>query len=103
MSIDASTMKCFLEMYLSLGKIKSAEDVYRIDIIIPAMESILNENYLRRCNNDLKELYSKCYAFLQEDLKHLLQAAAQQNNEYALYKHIHNYLFYLLLNFFLCM
>lgn len=83
MLTNASTVKRFLEMYLSLGKIQSAEDVCRIDIIIPAMETILNENYLRSCNNDLKELFSQCYTFLQKDLKYLLQAAAIQNNEYA--------------------
>lgn len=87
-STNASTVKCFLEMYLSLGKIKSAEDVCRVDIITPAMESILNENYLRSCNSGLKELFSQCYIFLQEDLKHLLQASAEQNNKYVLYTFI---------------
>jgi len=72
-------------MYLSLGKIKTAEDVCRVDIITPAMESILNENYLRSCNSGLKELFSQCYVFLQEDLKHLLQASAEQNNKYVFY------------------
>ncbi|VVC32810.1 COG complex component, COG2, C-terminal,Conserved oligomeric Golgi complex, subunit 2, N- [Cinara cedri] len=80
-STDANTLKQFLELYLSLGKIKSAENVCRTDIIRPAIESILNERYLWSCNGGLKELYSQCYAFLQEDLKYLLQAAAEQNNE----------------------
>lgn len=85
MSTNANTVKRFLELYLSLGKIKSAEDVCRTDIVRPAMESILNERYLWSCQGGLKELYTHCYAFLQEDLKHLLQAASEQNKEYGLY------------------
>lgn len=82
MSTNASTMKCFLELYLSLGEIKSAENVCQTEIVIPAMESILNESYLRGCKGGLKDLYSQCYTFLQEDLKFLLDAAAEQNIEY---------------------
>jgi hypothetical protein len=77
-----NTMKRLLEMYLSLGRIKSAENICQVDIIKPVMESILNENYLRNCKGGLKELYNQCYTFLQGDLKNLLQAAADQNNEY---------------------
>lgn len=82
-STNAIEIKLFLELYLSLGKIKYAENVCRTDIFIPAMESILNESHLRSCKNGLKELYDQCYAFIEENLKHLLQAAAEQN-EYAL-------------------
>lgn len=81
-STNANTVKRFLELYLSLGRIKSAENVCQTDIIKPVMESKLNENYLRNCEGGLKELYNQCYAFLQGDLKHLLQAAAEQNYEY---------------------
>lgn len=84
-STNTNTVKSFLELYLSLGKIKSAEDVCRTDIITPSIESIINENYLRSCKDGLKELYNKCYAFLQNDMKYLLQAAAEQNNEYIFY------------------
>lgn len=84
-STNPTEIKLFLELYLSLGKIKSAEDVCRTDIFIPAMKSILNEKHLRSCENSLQELYNQCYAFLEENLKHLLQAAAEQNNEYALF------------------
>lgn len=84
-STNTNTVKRFLELYLSLGKIKLAEDVCRTDIITPAMKNILNETYLRSCKDGLKELYSQCLAFLQEDLKYLLQAALQQNNEYNLF------------------
>jgi len=80
-------VKHFLGLYLSLDKIKSAEDICRIDIILPAMEAILNERYLHNCNDDLKELYSHCNEFLQEDLKYLLEAAAEQNNK-CVYKKI---------------
>lgn len=83
-STNANTMKRFLELYLSLGRIKAAEDVCRTDIVIPAMESILNESYLRGCKGGLKDLYNQCYAFLQEDLKLLLKVAAEQNIEYVL-------------------
>lgn len=93
-------MKCFLELYLSLGRIKAAEDVCRIDVITPAMTSILNENYLKSCKDGLKEVYSQCYTFLQDDLKHLLQAAAEQNNKYALYKQI-LFILYLILIYYL--
>lgn len=81
-STNSSTIKRFLELYLSLGRISSAEEVCQTDIIMPAMESKVNENYLENCKDGLNELYSQCYKFLQEDLKHLLQAAAEQNNEY---------------------
>lgn len=82
---------------MSLGCIKAAEDVCRIDIITPAMKLLLYESYLRSCKDGLKELYSQCYAFLQEDLKYLLQAAAEQNNEYALYRQIFIYYLRLIL------
>lgn len=85
MSTNANTVKRLLELYLSLGRIKSAEDICQTDVIKPVMESILNENYLRNCKGGLNGLYNQCYAFLQEDLKHLLQAAAEQNNEYISY------------------
>lgn len=84
-SNNKNTVKCFLELYLSLGRIKSAEEVCQTDIIIPAMETILNETSLRSCKNGLDGLYSQCYTFLQEDLKHLLQAAAEENNKYNFY------------------
>lgn len=82
---NKNTVKCFLELYVSLGRIKSAEKVCQTDIIIPAMEVILNEPSMRNCKNGLKELYSQCYIFLEEELKHLLQAAAEQNKEYDFY------------------
>lgn len=82
MSESTNAVKHFLKLYLSLGKTKLAEDVCRSDIITPAMETILNEKYLQSCKNDLKEIYSQCYAFLLNDLKYLLQAAAEENNEY---------------------
>lgn len=82
MSTNKNTVKRFLELYLSLGRIKSAEEVCQTDIILPAMETILNEPSLRNCKNGLDGLYSQCYIFLQEDLKHLLQAAAEENNKY---------------------
>lgn len=85
-STNENAVKRFLELYLSLGNITAAEDVCRIDIITPAVKSILNESYLKSCKDGLKELYRQCYAFLQEDLKYLLQAAAEQNNKYALYR-----------------
>lgn len=85
-STNTYTVKCFLELYLSLGKIELAEDVCRTDIVMPAMKTILNENYFRNCKDGLKELYSQCLRFLQEDLKYLLQAAVQQNNEYNFFK-----------------
>ncbi|CAI6362754.1 unnamed protein product [Macrosiphum euphorbiae] len=79
-STNANAVKCFLELYLSLGRTTYAEDVCRTEVVTPAMKSILNENYLRSCKDGLKELYSQCYEFLQVDLKHLLQAAEEQNN-----------------------
>lgn len=85
-STNSNAIKRFLELYLSLGRIKSAEEVCRTEIIMPAMESILNENYLSNCKDGLNELYSRCCTFIQEDLKHLLQAAAEHNNEYNSYK-----------------
>lgn len=85
MLTNANTVKQCLELYLSLGRVKSAEDICRTDIIKPAMESILNERYLWSCKGGLKELYNQCFKFLREDLKHLLQAAAEQNNEYGLF------------------
>lgn len=85
-----NTIKRLLELYLSLGRTKSAENVCQTDVIKPVMESILNENYLKNCKGGLKELYNQCYAFLQGDLKHLLQAAADQNNEYILHSNILN-------------
>lgn len=85
MTSNVNTVKQFLELYLSLGKIKFAEDVCQTDIVRPAMESILNERYLWSCQGGLKELYSQCYTFLKENLKYLLQAAAEQNNEYSLF------------------
>lgn len=81
-STNKIAVKRFLELYLSLGIIKSAEEVCRTDIITPAIESIVNENYLRNCKDGLKELYNECYAFLKNDMKYLLQAAAEQNKEY---------------------
>jgi len=84
-STNANAVKCFLELYLSLGRITNAEDVCRTEVVTPAMKSILNENYLRSCKDGLKELYSQCYSFLQVDLKHLLQAAKEQNNVYVSY------------------
>jgi len=84
-STNANAVKRFLELYLSLGRITYAEDVCRTEVVTPAMKSILNENYLRSCKDGLKELYSQCYTFLQVDLKHLLQAAEEQNNVYASY------------------
>jgi len=82
-STNANAVKCFLELYLSLGRTTYAEDVCRTEVVTPAMKSILNENYLRSCKDGLKELYSQCYEFLQVDLKHLFQAAEEQNNMYA--------------------
>lgn len=82
-STNANTVKCFLELYLSLGRITYAEDVCKTEVVTAAMKSILNENYLRSCKDGLKDLYSQCYAFLQVDLKHLLQAAKEQNYVYA--------------------
>ncbi|XP_022183512.1 conserved oligomeric Golgi complex subunit 2 isoform X1 [Myzus persicae] len=79
-STNANAVKRFLELYLSLDRITYAEDVCRTEVVTPAMRSILNENYLRSCKDGLRELYSQCYAFLQVDLKHLLQAAEEQNN-----------------------
>ncbi|XP_026805034.1 conserved oligomeric Golgi complex subunit 2 [Rhopalosiphum maidis] len=79
-STNANMVKRFLELYLSLGRITYAEDVCRTDVVTPKLRSILNENYLRSCKDGLIELYSHCYAFLQEDLKYLLQAAEEQNN-----------------------
>lgn len=86
-STNSNAIKRFLELYLSLGRIASAEEVCRTDIIMPAMESIMNENHLGNCKDGLNELYSQCYKFLQEDLKHLFQAAAEQNNEYNHYNY----------------
>lgn len=79
-STNANMVKRFLELYLSLGRITYAEDVCRTDVVTPKLRSILNENYLRSCKDGLIELYSHCYAFLQEDMKYLLQAAEEQNN-----------------------
>lgn len=83
--INSNVIKQILELYLSLGRIKSAEEVCRTDVIMPAMKSVLNETYLGNCKDGLNELYNHCYRFLQEDLKHLFQAAAEQNNEYNFY------------------
>ncbi|XP_016657618.1 conserved oligomeric Golgi complex subunit 2 [Acyrthosiphon pisum] len=79
-STNANVVKCFLELYLSLGRTTHAEDVCKTEVVTPAMKSILNENYLRSCKDGLKDLYSQCYELLQVDLKHLLQAAEEQNN-----------------------
>lgn len=84
-STNTNTVKRFLELYLSLGKITYAEDVCRTDVVTPALKSILNENYLRSCKDGLRELYSHCYEFLQKDLKYLLQAAEEQNNMFVSY------------------
>lgn len=84
-STDVNAVKHFLELYLSLGRITYAEDICRTDIVTPAMKSILNENNLQNCKDGLKELYSQCYTFLQEDFKNLLQAAEEQNNAYVSY------------------
>lgn len=84
-SINANAVKRFLELYLSLGRLTYAENVCRTEVVTPAMKSILNENYLQSSKDGLKELYSQCYTFLQVDLKHLLQAAEEQNNVYASY------------------
>lgn len=77
-----SEVKRFLELYTTLGRINCAEGICRTVIMAPAMKSILNESYLRSCNNGLIELYSHCSDFLQKDLNILLKATAEHNKEY---------------------
>ncbi|XP_050425340.1 conserved oligomeric Golgi complex subunit 2 isoform X2 [Adelges cooleyi] len=76
---NSKTVRRYLELYLSLGRIKSAEDVCRSEMIAPKIASLLNENNLVNCNDGLNSLYNKSNDFLLHDLKNLLEAAVELN------------------------
>ncbi|XP_039278291.1 conserved oligomeric Golgi complex subunit 2 [Nilaparvata lugens] len=69
-----------LGMYLTLGRISDAEQLYRRDVVAPAMAKLINEEALAGQPRGLQGLYHSIISFVEEDMRPLLALTTASSN-----------------------
>ncbi|KAJ8865696.1 hypothetical protein PR048_033216 [Dryococelus australis] len=76
---DAGSISQCLRIYLALGQAKAAEELFRREVVSPAMQDVISEISLQSDPNGLRGLYTHVLAFIDTNMKELLDLTTQSD------------------------
>ncbi|XP_075226990.1 conserved oligomeric Golgi complex subunit 2 [Lycorma delicatula] len=76
---DDENLPSLLGVYLTLGRASDAEKLYRKEIVAPAMKKLISEEALAGHPRGLQGVFNSIIAFINDDMKPLLQLSAYIN------------------------
>ncbi|KAJ8865695.1 hypothetical protein PR048_033215 [Dryococelus australis] len=80
---DAGSISQCLRIYLALGQAKAAEELFRREVVSPAMQDVISEISLQSDPNGLRGLYTHVLAFIDTNMKELLDLTTQSDRAIA--------------------